>query len=302
MIKNNSQPIIETLLNVIGNTAGIWLTFVVISLFYEGIIEDNHWTGFLYFIVDGSLLIITYSFLTTILITSFKNFELNKYNISALVILITTSVLYARHLGIKSNTTEESLNLEWYLWVPFILSIILLFLTLLSDSRKRGKSNWLSNRNNSFSIDKKYSVFLSYSIAGCKTKTQREKIQNEIKAIQNELSGLGYSPIFSADNHNLKEGYPPPAEAAELDFKAIENSKNFLFYYPISTPTSAILELGYALRDEDNILILTPNKEILPFLVRGLNEISNKVRIVEFTDTEHILSIIRTSHQSYFIK
>ena len=296
-----SQAFKETLTNIIGNTAGIWLTFFILVIFFKGYDISPKWKA--EFVFDGSLLIITFSFLTSIFIIAMRSYELNRYSICAGILSITTSVIYARHLGLSKIDDVDSNQWSVWLYLPFILSVILLFFAIRRDKISKNENNWIRKKKGKRLKEKSYSVFISYAIAGNKTPNQRKEVKKSVKLIEEKLITLGYSPVFNADNHNLNnEKYPPPAEAAELDFRAIENSKNFILFYPHQTPTSAILELGYALRDEDNILILTPNIQILPFLARGLNEISDKVRILEYEDADHIIDILERSHESYFVK
>ena len=296
------QGLKESLINVVGNTAGVWLTFLIIGLFYNGIISTS-WQGLNYFVFDGTLLIITYSFLTSIFIASVKSYELNRYSICAILLFVLTSIFYARHLGLGGIEKIDATKWNFQLWVPFLLSIILLVFATQKDKIDKNQSNWQRKKTPSKKENNSYSIFISYAIAAAKSPTKRNEIKEQIKLIEKKLKALGYTPVFNADNHKLpNDQFQTPSAAADLDFNAIENSKNFILYYPEATPTSAILELGYALRDEDNIVIFTPNIKILPYLVRGLPEISNKVRIVEYENTDHILNLIDSSHESYFIK
>ena len=294
------KALIETIINVIGNTAGIWLTYIIAVLFFGGIIKTE-WQGIQYFLYDGSLLILTFSFLTSVIIVSFQGYSINRYNSLAFLLFFLSAILYAKHLGMNGNS-----SLGKWLWIPSVLSIILLFFALYSQ-RFVGVPRWMNRVYTSAATYKTYDIFIAYAIAGNKNSTQRKKIKEEIFQIESILKDLGYNNIFNADNHILAgqfdDEYPPPSVAASIDFQAINNSKNFILYYPEQTPTSAILELGYSLKEGDNVLIITPKIEILPFLVRGLESISDKVKYLEYNNNfSYIETILKENHLLYFGK
>ena len=118
--------LIETGLNVLGNTAGIWLTYFILVVFFRGIIDTN-WKGFSYFVYDGSLLIISFSFITSVLIATIRGFQVNRYNTLASFLFVSNSVIYARHIGIGGIESIDETKWNILLWLPFICSIFLLY-------------------------------------------------------------------------------------------------------------------------------------------------------------------------------
>lgn len=124
-----------------------------------------------------------------------------------------------------------------------------------------------------------------------------------IDHIEAKLLELGYSNFFDA--RKTFEGgqiIQPPAEAAKEDFVAIENSKNFLLIYPFQATSSILIELGYALRDGANIIIIKKKDIKLPFLARELNAINNEqVTIVQYNNEADLLKKLSENHYKYFV-
>ena len=298
IINKNTKSMFLLSLILLGNTAGIWLTYLFVLLF-SGFELKNPilFPGFMHFIKDGSLLLVTFSLLTTVIISSInKKIRLNWYNGFAILIFVFSVFIYGRIIG----TNQNELN-YWTMFVPFLLSVVLAFFTFRNQKRLFRSISWLGG---SRSGNYDYTVFISFAIAAVKSKSRRAEIANEAEKLEALLSTLGYSPIFNASKHfSTDHDYQPPAVAAREDFSAIENCKNFLLYYPEAYPTSALIELGYALRDRDNIIICTKDKKhTLPFLARELSEINEKVKIIECESIQHLTDILRENHTEYLIK
>ncbi|WP_046757674.1 hypothetical protein [Kordia jejudonensis] len=292
----------KTLVVILGTTFGIWFSLFFVNIFYSDMLFLEN-LSFKQFINNGSFLLITFSILTTLLVKSIKNLKVNFFNVTASVGIIIVGIYYGKLIGLNKGvltTYALSDELKYFRILPFILSLILLFIYYIYDGTKN-KSLWL---NGAKSNNTSWNIFLSYAIAGSKSKTSRITSQNEVKELQKILSNLGYNPIFNASDYfETEQDYQPPQVAAREDFKAIENCKNFLFYYPERVASSALVELGYAIRDRDNIIIICKNRNILPFLVRELDGINENIKIIsEYTDFNNVKEIITSNHSTYFKK
>lgn len=293
------NSLVLLIVNILGNTVGIWLAFLII-LFFRGIIDNAVWPGMMSFVYNGSLLIISFSFFTTVITSTLYLKRINIYNLLALIGLVVSSIIYAKYIGLGGELSVDKTKPNFHLIAPIIFSMVLLFFTLKNRKDIFIKSSWL---NGASSANNEYSIFLSFAIAGNKTRNQREIINEEISKIETKLTELGYTNIFNASNYFSNEhDYQPPEIAAKEDFSAIENSKNFLFFYPTKVPSSALVELGYALRDGTNITIFTSNKHFLPFLTRELGQINDRVHVVVYDDIDNLLSILEDCHELYFLK
>lgn len=297
--RRNLQAFIQTLIIFLGNTVAIWLTFFLIQ-FFKGINEEIEYPGVASFVTDGTILIISFSFLTTILIATTNKFKPNFYNLSSLILILITAIIYAKFTGLGGEQATFDFWEDFLLWLPFLVSTFLLFFAVKNKRSVFRQFSWLKGaKNNGYD----YSVFIAFAIAGNKTPKKREDIKIDTHNLESELANLGYTPAFNASNYfSTEHDYQPADIAAKEDFTAIENCRNFLLYYPEAVPTSALIELGYALRDRDNIVIATKNKKVLPFLARGLSDINENVRVIECNDVSHLIEILKENHKDYLLK
>ena len=277
----------------LGNTFGIWFTYIIIDYIFSGLIPELKWPGFYFFIDNGSLLTITFSVLTSIILSTSINLKLNWYNGLSIALLIITTIIYARCIGLNGkhlNTYSST--------IPFIVSLILLFFALKDKDSIFRKYSWLSTaKNKAFNYD----IFLSFAIAGNKNQKQRIEMENYIEQLDTVLKECGYSSIFNAAKYfDKKHEKQQPGDAAKEDFSAVENSENFILFYPEEVPSSALMELGYALRDKRSILLISKNIHTLPFLARGMSEVNKNVRTIFFDDFNDCLENIRSNHKQYF--
>lgn len=276
------------------------MSYFLIEYYFKGINPEISFPGFEKFLLDGTLLVVTFSLLTTVLISMSRACFFHTYNLLSISLLLITSVVYSRFIGIGNEIDSNNILDSWQMWTPFILSIILLFFSTKNNKSIFRKYSWLRGaKNHRFD----YSIFLSFAIAGNKTKKQREDLNSDIKKLETKLEELGYSPIFNASNYFSNEHeYQPPEIAAREDFNAIEKCKNFLLYYPEKVPTSALIELGYALRDRDNILICSKDKHTLPFLARGLSDLDTNFHFLECSTVDRLIKILEEHHETYLKK
>lgn len=281
---------VQTLIILLGNTFGIWFTYILGDIVFNSFIK---WPGFLYFLNDGSLLVITFSILTTVILSTTTELKLNFYNIISFVLMILTSLVFARNMGLNGQNQNVLLMI-----LPVFCSLVLLFFALKNQKSLFRKHSWLKNAKTGAFY---YDVFLSFAIAGNKNRTHREEVENCISQIDFVLRECGYNSIFNASQYfDQKHEKQQPADAAQEDFAAVENSRNFILFYPEIAATSALMELGYALRDKRNILIITKNIHTLPFLARGMSEVHNNVRTLFYDNFEDCIESIKKNHKIYF--
>lgn len=80
-------------------------------------------------------------------------------------------------------------------------------------------------------------------------------------------------------------------EATKNDIDNILKSDIFLMIYPKEIITSALFELGIAYQSNKKIYIFTPNKEILPFMLKSLDYIKDNIYIYEYSSFEELKQI-----------
>lgn len=72
------------------------------------------------------------------------------------------------------------------------------------------------------------------------------------------------------------DSYDSPELSAKVDLENLEAADYFILFYPIRVVTSALTELGVALGMNKKILIVVPDKQILPYMVQGLPSLESK--------------------------
>lgn len=130
-------------------------------------------------------------------------------------------------------------------------------------------------------------VFIATPIAGFSTEEDYAKYKNLIKEVIACVKERDKNLNIFCEITNIQDisEYDSPANSVIKDFEHIQKSENFILLYPQKVVSSALIELGYALSKGKNILIISPNKNILPYMVLGFEEVySNvKVAISEYT-------------------
>lgn len=117
-------------------------------------------------------------------------------------------------------------------------------------------------------------IFLSTPIAGfCDELEYKEYRRMLLKTYRFLCKEHGkenvFAAFFAAKDYNA---YDSPSKSAREDIDAIESCDIFIMFYPRKTPTSALVELGYALAKNKKILIISPEIGILPYMVQGFFE------------------------------
>lgn len=127
-------------------------------------------------------------------------------------------------------------------------------------------------------------VFLASPIAGFDNENEyflyREQMRKiSLTLLRNLKKSSIYGAFLSVSDFN---SYDPPEISALNDIQHLEEVDYFILFYPTKVATSALTELGIALGLNKQILIITPNKQILPYMVQGLPSLKNKsVKIIE---------------------
>lgn len=288
------NALLQTLLILLGNTIGIVLSYFLIKFVLAGVIVSLKWPGIISFIKNGSFILIAFSNITTIIVATSSGLRINKHNFSAFLLLVVSLFIYIRCIGLGNL---GGIDVFWGI-IPFVFSSIMLFFAFVDQHNIFRKTFWLYKSKSDSSFD----IFLSFAIAGNNSKVKRNVVEDYVNRLDSLLRECGYNSIFNASKYfEPSHEKQQPVDAAIEDFAAVENSKNFILLYPEKTPTSALMELGYALRDKRNILIISKDEHTLPFLARGMAEAHGNVRTIYFGDDfNSCLKEIECKHESYF--
>jgi hypothetical protein len=85
----------------------------------------------------------------------------------------------------------------------------------------------------------------------------------------------------AAEAVNKRGGYESPAKATQDDLAALSRATHFLLLYPAKVPTSALIELGFAIARGLPIVTVTNSRSTLPFMAQGLDSFHRSFSIIE---------------------
>ncbi len=135
------SPLWPVLVNVAGNTAGIWFGWILIKYVLFGFFDNLKWPGMDSLINEGVLLLVSFSFLSTIIYESSKRWRINVFNAFGFIMLLAVCLSYTRAIGLRQVQKTTSLETEFepdkFVFVAslcaFFGSIILLYSLLARD-------------------------------------------------------------------------------------------------------------------------------------------------------------------------
>jgi hypothetical protein len=87
-------------------------------------------------------------------------------------------------------------------------------------------------------------------------------------------SRLPAHSVYCAVETVKRRGYfDTPVSATTTDLDALQASTHLLFLYPTRVPTSALIELGYAIALRMPVVAVTGTRASLPFMAQAFDEI-----------------------------
>lgn len=147
------SPLIKVLFSFVGDTMPIWGSLLV-SIILTDILPANAWPGLPFFINDGTIIVISFAFLSTSLYYSTRSLKINMLNVFTGVLIIISILLFTRAIGLKvknetlHNEPHQPDNLVFYGSIGiFFFSSILYFIILVIQKYKASKANLANERN-----------------------------------------------------------------------------------------------------------------------------------------------------------
>ncbi len=148
------SSLINLLFSVVGNTVGIWAGYLIITFILDHLIKGLTWPGLLSFIQDGSILLISFSFLTTALYSSTRKLKITFFNSVSVTLLFVNLGFYIRVIVLKQNFpcqphSDTYVTLSSY--IIFYSSLILLYIILAREKFIENNADTLRSRDSSYS-------------------------------------------------------------------------------------------------------------------------------------------------------
>jgi nucleoside 2-deoxyribosyltransferase len=83
------------------------------------------------------------------------------------------------------------------------------------------------------------------------------------------------------------------------DFKVLKESEYYIFIYPEKSPSSILLEMGYAIALSKKTVIFTHKKSDLPFMLRKADESIGNLLIFTYRSIDNIVTKIKREGDSF---
>lgn len=104
--------------------------------------------------------------------------------------------------------------------------------------------------------------------------------------------------VCEIDAIRSADQYDSPKDSYLKDFAAISECDVFLLHYPSPSPTSALIELGCALALNKRVIVITPDKNCLPYLAREIDKAGVGCSVIESNylgkvTTQKIIDLLR---------
>ena len=123
-------------------------------------------------------------------------------------------------------------------------------------------------------------IFLSTPISSFKNEKKLEQYRIEVLKLIDTLR-VHHSVCAEIERFGQNSDFDTPDKSIEDDLNAIQSCDLFLMHYPTCVPSSALLELGFAISQKKQVIIVTPQKSNLPYLAQGIQSYIANAHILE---------------------
>lgn len=142
------SPLIKVSFSFVGDTMPIWGSGLV-SILFIGILPINAWPGLAYFITDGTIIVISFAFLSNALYYSTRSLKINLSNVISILLLLASIGLYTRAIGLKLASEKHDCDKSVYIGsiLIFIISLMIYYIIIANQKYKQVRSNLSKERN-----------------------------------------------------------------------------------------------------------------------------------------------------------
>jgi len=130
---------------------------------------------------------------------------------------------------------------------------------------------------------KENSLFLSIPISSFPDVEDMKKFKDAMFCLLRQLrSSNNKLKVYCALEHMPTNGiYNNPTHGTKSDLAELDSAKVIIFIYPKKTPTSALIELGYAIAKKKKIMCVTPSREMLPYMLQCFDSLYENFELLE---------------------
>ena len=119
--------------SVFGDSMAIWGTFIIANWLFAELWPNLYWPGINYFIVDGKVILISFSFLSSAMYYSTRDLRINIRNILVGIHLLASLFIFCRVIALNAIHSEKDLALlkeEKLDWIVYPFSIYVFFASI----------------------------------------------------------------------------------------------------------------------------------------------------------------------------
>ncbi|MCK9388529.1 MAG: nucleoside 2-deoxyribosyltransferase domain-containing protein [Sulfuritalea sp.] len=132
-------------------------------------------------------------------------------------------------------------------------------------------------------MNKMPTIFVSVPISSFSAKRDATRFKRWVLSL---LRGLAeHVPdvqVYCAAQQVIRTGvYSTPDDATRTDLGELNRADVVLFVYPIAVPTSALIELGYAIARQKTIICVTSSLKTLPFMAQSFHRLLPHFHLLE---------------------
>lgn len=109
-----------------------------------------------------------------------------------------------------------------------------------------------------------------------------ETLRQTVLAMCDALQAAGHTPY--REPFETTGDFPDPAAAFEKNIRTLDGAKTFILIYLNKEATSALIELGYALKRGIQIIVFAKAGVTLPYYLRDNDTTRYGIRIVPFAN------------------
>jgi len=114
-------------------------------------------------------------------------------------------------------------------------------------------------------------------------RAEYESFRETVLAVCDAVGSTGRKP-YSEPFENLETEFDNPADAMKKNFQVLDQVTLFVLLYTTKEATSALIELGYAMKRAIPILVFAKEGIKLPFYLRQTDFPSNQIRVIRFSE------------------
>lgn len=148
----------------------------------------------------------------------------------------------------------------------------------------------------------KKSLFIASPISVFESEEEFSKFHGWLQKLIDEIRADNFfeNVFCAAEQVSSNNEIDDPVDSVIEDIAEIEKATSFLLIYPKKSPTSALIELGYALAKNKNIVIARHAESPLPFMATKLDRVYDTVKLLTYLETNsksisEISSMLRLS-------